>query len=97
VVGEFAHELEPALALEVLEVVAAGEFRAGGDAVGLEEVAPGFRGVEDAQDAEGGEGQVVVRRGRRNYSLDGGSDFGHLSPVARRYGQTGLLEFCINN
>ena len=59
VAGEFAHELESALAGEVLEVAAAGEFGAGGDAVGLEEVAPGFGGVEDAQDAEGGESQVV--------------------------------------
>jgi hypothetical protein len=57
--GEFAHEPEPPPAGEVLEVAAAGEFRAGGDAVGLEEVAAGFGGVEDAQDAEGGEGQVI--------------------------------------
>jgi hypothetical protein len=46
-------------ALEVLEVVAAGEVRAEGDAVGLEEVAAGFGSVEDAQDAKGGECQVV--------------------------------------
>ena len=57
--GEFAHELEPALAGEVFEVAAAGEFRAEGDAVGLEEVAAGFGSVEDAQDAKGGERQVV--------------------------------------
>jgi hypothetical protein len=46
-------------ALEVLEVVAAGEVRAEGDAVGLEEVVVGFGSVEDAQDAKGGERLVV--------------------------------------
>ena len=59
VAGEFAHELESALAGEILEVAAAGEFRAGGNAVCLEEVAAGFGGMEDAQDAEGGKCQVV--------------------------------------